>query len=48
MPARRAGEVSVTPCRMDALAEGDLFVGPDYFTHPRADRVRGDHQLRAA
>jgi hypothetical protein len=25
-------EVSVTPCRMDSLADGDLFVGPDYFT----------------
>ncbi|MHA6631823.1 hypothetical protein ACU61A_40875 [Pseudonocardia sichuanensis] len=25
-------EVSVTPCRMDSLAEGELFVGPDYFT----------------
>jgi hypothetical protein len=25
-------EVTVTPCRMDSLADGDLFVGPDYFT----------------
>ncbi|MHA6631889.1 hypothetical protein ACU61A_41205 [Pseudonocardia sichuanensis] len=31
--AREVGrEVRVTPARMDSLADGDLFVGPDYFT----------------